>query len=270
MQYLDAAILGIVEGITEFLPVSSTGHLLVTQRLLGMPPSESSNAYAIVIQFGAILAVLRIYGERIGQLLDGLKGQSPEGKKLLGCVVVAFLPAAVIGKLFADTIERYLFGPIPIVVAWIVGGLVLLVWSKAREKKAGGLPLEALHWRAALAIGVCQCLAMWPGTSRSLVTIIVGVTVGLTLQASVEFSFLLGVVTLSAASIYSGWKHFDSLAELGLGQLALGLIVSFLSSYAAVKWMLDWINSHGLGVFGYWRLFAGFFVGYLVVVGYFS
>lgn len=267
MHFLDAVVLGIVEGITEFLPVSSTGHLLVTQRLLGIPQSESSNAFAIVIQFGAILAVLRIYGNRLHQLIEGLKGNSIQGRRLFWCVMMAFLPAAVIGKLFNEDIERHLFGPVPIVVAWIVGGFAILLWSKFYDPQKSGQPIEALHWRAALFIGLCQCLAMWPGTSRSLVTILAGVAIGLTLTASVEFSFLLGVVTLSAASVYSGLKHYQSLAALGIEPLLLGLFVSFISSYLAVKWMLDWINSRGLVIFGYWRIVAGVIVGSMVLTG---
>jgi undecaprenyl-diphosphatase len=266
MHTLDAVILGIVEGITEFLPVSSTGHLLVAERMLGIPQSEAADAYAIVIQLGAILAVLRIYGKRLSQLLAGLVGSSVEGRKLLICVIVAFLPAAVIGKLFDDTIESYLFGPIPIVIAWMVGGFVILWWSRRYGTRQQGHAVEALHWRAALAIGLFQCLALWPGTSRSLVTILGGVAVGLSLPASVEFSFMLGVLTLSAASVYSGLKHFHSLAHLGAMPLVVGMVASFASAYFAVKWMIDWINSQGLALFGYWRIAAAMLVGYLVVI----
>jgi undecaprenyl-diphosphatase len=267
MTILDAVILGIVEGITEFLPVSSTGHLLVAQRLLGIPSSEAANSYAIVIQLGAILAVLRLYGSRMSQVIAGLKGDSEDGKRLLQCLIVAFLPAAVAGLTLDDLIEQYLFGPTPIVIAWIVGGFVILWWSKRHGRQVEGRALEALHWRAALGIGLIQCVAMWPGTSRSFMTILGGVAVGLSLAAAVEFSFLLGVLTLGAASCYSGLKHFSSLDELGFGVLAVGTLASFVSAYVAVKWMVSWINRRGLAVFGYWRILAGLFVGYLISIG---
>ena len=268
MTFLDAVILGIVEGITEFLPVSSTGHLLVTQRLLGIPESEAANSFAIVIQLGAILAVMRLSGKRISKIVDGIRGRSEEGRRLLQCLIVAFMPAAVVGLALDDLIESYLFGPIPIVVAWIVGGIVILWWSRTYGKREGGRELEALHWRAALAIGALQCIAMWPGTSRSFITILAGVGVGLSLSAAVEFSFLLGVVTLGAASCYSGLKHWSSLDDLGFGLLAVGTIASFLSAYVAVLWMVDWIKRRGMAVFGYWRIAAGLFVGYLVSIGW--
>ena len=268
MTFLDAVILGIVEGITEFLPVSSTGHLLVTQRLLGIPESEAANSFAIVIQLGAILAVMRLSGARISKIVEGLRGRSEEGLRLLQCMIVAFMPAAVIGLLFDDVIESYLFGPKPIVAAWIVGGVVILWWSKTYGKREGGRELEALHWRAALAIGILQCIAMWPGTSRSFITILAGVGVGLSLSAAVEFSFLLGVITLGAASCYSGLKHWSSLDDLGFGLLAVGTIASFISAYFAVLWMVEWIKRRGMAVFGYWRIAAGLSVGYLISVGW--
>lgn len=268
MTTLDAIVLGIVEGITEFLPVSSTGHLLVTQRLLGIPESEAANSFAIVIQIGAILAVLRLYGNRLSQVVAGLRGENPEGRRLLECLIVAFVPAAVVGLLFDDMIEAYLFGPLPIVAAWIVGGFVILWWSKTHGKREGGQDLAALHWRAALGIGLIQCVAMWPGTSRSFMTILGGVAVGLSLPAAVEFSFLLGVVTLGAASCYSGLKHWSSLGELGAVPLLVGIVASFVSAYVAVRWMVDWISRRGMSVFGYWRIAAGLLVGYLVAIGW--
>lgn len=264
MNYLDAVILGIVEGITEFLPVSSTGHLLVAQRMLGVGGTKAANAYAIVIQIGAILAVLRIYGDRLSQVIAGLQGKSAEGKNLLICLIAAFVPAALAGLTLDDWIEEILFGPYPIVAAWIVGGIFILWWSRKDRTKQKGQPLTALHWRAALGIGLFQCLALWPGTSRSLVTILGGVAVGLCLKAAVEFSFLLGVVTLSAASIYSGLKNFDSISQdVGAGLLFVGTAASFVSAYIAVKWMVDWINKHGMAIFGYWRILAGVVVAYL-------
>lgn len=269
MDYFQALILGLVEGITEFLPVSSTGHLLVVQRMLGVGGTEAANSYAIVIQIGAILAVLKIFGHRVAQVVEGLKGNNPEGLNLLRCLITAFIPAAIAGLTLDDKIEEVLFGPVPIVIAWLVGGFFILWWSRKDRTAQKGQPLTALHWRAALAIGLFQCLALWPGTSRSLVTILGGVAVGLTLQAAVEFSFLLGVVTLSAAAGYSGLKHWESIAQdLGPGVVVVGTLASLVSAYIAVKWMVDWINKKGMAVFGYWRIVAGTVVGYLVWSGW--
>ena len=268
MSIFDAIILGIVEGITEFLPVSSTGHLVVAQRMLGIPGTEATNAFNIVIQVGAILAVLRLYSGRVAEVLEGLRGRNDTGKNLLACMLVAFFPAAVAGLALNDYIDSKLMGSLPVVAAWIIGGFVILWWSRSHGQKQGGRPVEALHWRAALGIGLFQCLALWPGTSRSFVTIMGGVAVGLSLAAAVEFSFLLGVITLCAAAGYSGLKHIHSLSQLGFGLVVVGTLASAVSAYVAVKWMVDWIKSRGLSIFGYWRIAAGLLVGYLVAIGW--
>ena len=268
MSIFDAIVLGIVEGITEFLPVSSTGHLVVAQRMLGIPGTEATNAFNIVIQVGAILAVLRLYSSRVAEVLEGLAGRNETGKNLLACLLVAFFPAAVAGLTLDDYIESKLMGSLPVVGAWIVGGFIILWWSRTHGQKQGGRGVEALHWRAALGIGLFQCLALWPGTSRSFVTILGGVAVGLSLSAAVEFSFLLGVVTLTAAAGYSGLKHIHSLSQLGFGLVVVGTLASALSAYLAVRWMVDWIKSKGLAIFGYWRIAAGLLVGYLVAIGW--
>lgn len=268
MSIWDALLLGLVEGITEFLPVSSTGHLIVAQRMLGISASKAANSYNIVIQIGAILAVLRLYGSRLHEVIEGLRGRSELGRRLLVCLLVAFGPAVIVGLTLEETIDAYLFGPIPVVAAWIVGGVVILWWSGKQGTRAAGQPLEAIQWKAALGIGLIQCLAMWPGTSRSFMTIMGGVAVGLSLPAAVEFSFLLGVLTLGAASCYSGLKNMSSLSELGLDVVLVGIAASFVSAYLAVRWMVDWINRRGLAVFGYWRIAAGILVGGLVAAGW--
>lgn len=267
MELWHALVLGIVEGLTEYLPVSSTGHLLVTQRLLGIPESEAANAYAIVIQAGAIAAVLGLYRERVGTVILGVVGKHPEGAKLARNLVVGFLPAAVLGVLFDEAIEQYLFGPWPVVVAWAVGGVLILFIAKKIQARQG-LSLEALTWRAALLVGTIQCCAMWPGMSRSLSTILGGLLAGLGLTAAVEFSFLLGLVTLGAATAY---KLLDSgsvlMAEYGVLQLALGFLAAWVSATLAVKWMVGWLTRHGMAVFGWWRLGAAALVALLLVTG---
>ena len=206
MEWFQALILGIVEGLTEYLPVSSTGHLLLAQRWMGIPQDEAANAYAIAIQAGAIVAVLGLYRARVGQILRGLAGKDEDGRKLALAIVVAFVPAAVVGLLFDEKIEELLFGLPPICLAWLVGGLAILAVSFWRRRRGAegdqGDELLSLTLRGALLIGLIQCIAMWPGTSRSLVTIVGGLMVGLRMAAAVEFSFLLGLVTLGAATAY--------------------------------------------------------------------
>ena len=255
MLFWQAIVLGIVEGVTEFLPVSSTGHLLVVQRLLGIPADSAANAYAIVIQGGAIAAVLVLYRERLLQMARGLLGRDQPGLRLAIALAVAFLPAAVAGLAFDDLIESYLFGPLPVAIAWAVGGLAMLVISP--RLAPGGAPLDNVPLRAAFLIGVCQCAALWPGVSRSLATILGGVAVGLSLTAAVEFSFLLGLLTLGAATAY---KSLDSgevmLQAYGPGVLAAGFLAAWISAMASVSWMVGWLQQRGIAVFGWWRLAA--------------
>lgn len=267
MELWQALILGLVEGLTEYLPVSSTGHLLVTQRLLGIPGSEAANAYAIVIQGGAIVAVLGLYRQRLVQMFRGISGREPVGANVALALAVAFLPAAVLGLAFDDAIEEILFGPWPIVIAWAVGGALLLIFSKRLERRQG-LELDVLTWRAALLVGCMQCLALWPGVSRSLATIVGGLAAGLSLVAAVEFSFLLGVLTLGAATAY---KLLDSgavmLETYGLLELGIGFVMAWLSAVVSVKWMIAWLNRRGLGIFGWWRLGAAAIVTLLLLTG---
>ena len=255
MDLLQALILGLVEGVTEYLPVSSTGHLLITQRLLGIEASETANAYAIAIQAGAILAVLGLYRQRVGQMLAGLAGRDSAGLNLTLCVVAAFLPAAVIGILFDKRIEAVLFGVKPIIIAWVAGALVILALSRWIKQHRDGRALEQLQWQHAVIIGLLQCIAMWPGTSRSLVTILGGLAVGLSMSAAVEFSFLLGLLTLTAATAYKSLK-MGMIEAYGWTAVLAGFAAAALSAFASVKWMVGWLNRHGLAVFAWWRLAA--------------
>lgn len=257
MNIFESMLLGLVEGLTEYLPVSSTGHLLVTQHLLGTGGDEAGNAYAVIIQAGAILAVLGLYRERVQRAVMGVLGKDPEGRDFARDLIVAFLPAVVIGGLFNKAIERVLFGLWPVAIAWIVGGAAIL-GARNWLNRPGGEPLESLGWRRALVVGVMQCLAMWPGTSRSLCTIVGGRLMGLALPAAVEFSFLLGVMTLGAATALKLVTNGKMLvASYGLLNLGLGLAVAWLAAVVSVKWMVGWLQTHGMGVFGWWRLGAG-------------
>lgn len=257
MEWWQSIILGLVEGITEYLPVSSTGHLLIAQRLMGIEESEVANAFAIAIQAGAIVAVLGLYRQRVTTMFQGLVGRSPEGLRLAICVLVAFLPAAVVGALFDNAIEARLFGVKPVIAAWVVGGVLILALTGWIRRHRDGRGLELLGWQGALLIGFAQCIAMWPGTSRSLVTILGGLAVGLSMSAAVEFAFLLGLLTLTAATAYKGVKLGDSMvAAYGWPVLLAGFAAAWLSAALAVKWMVAWLNRHGLALFAWWRFAA--------------
>ena len=264
MDNFQAFILGLVEGITEYLPVSSTGHLLLAQRLLGIPSSTASDAFAISIQGGAILAVLGLYRVRVASMIRGLLGQDQTGKRLALNLIAAFIPAAVLGLLLEKIIKKYLFageawGLWPVVAAWLVGGIAILVVSWWRKRKGDsprtGLSLDQLTLRMAVIVGVAQCLAMWPGVSRSLITIVGGVMVGLSLPAAVELSFLLGVITLSAATAKDAWDNgAEMLAAYGPVPLAIGFFAAWVSAVLAVRWMVGYLNRHGMEIFGWYRV----------------
>jgi undecaprenyl-diphosphatase len=247
-----AVVLGLVEGLTEYLPISSTGHLTVVERLLGVR-GAAADAYVIVIQAGAILAVLVLYRARVGAMVAGLRGRDEAGRRLLGALAVAFVPAALVGFAFGDTIKERLFGVGPVAVAWAVGGVVILVAT--RRLRRDGLALDSLGYRAAAIIGCAQVAALWPGVSRSLVTILAGLVVGLSLPAAVEFSFLLGLVTLGAATGYEALKQGrDIVHTYGLLTPAIGFLVAFVAAMAAVRWMVTYLERGSLAVFGYYRV----------------
>ena len=250
----EAILLGIVEGLTEYLPVSSTGHLLVVGDLLGFGngvSQDAADAYYVTIQLGAILAVLFLYRSRVAAMSQGLIGRDTEGRAVLGSLLLSFLPAACVGVVFGDAIKQALFGPVPVTVAWAVGGLLLVVW----KPRQGGLDLHRLTVGKSVVIGVAQCVAMWPGVSRSLMALVAGLAVGLTLSAAVEFSFLLGVVTLSAATALDLVRHGDEIvSRFGVVTPLLGGFVAFVTAVVAVKWMVGYLARRSLVVFGWYRL----------------
>lgn len=299
MTPFDAWILGMVEGITEYLPVSSTGHLIITSWLLGLDKTaeqrDAVGDFEIIIQGGAILAVLGLYRARIGQMVRGtvsrlgVGGLGPTdrmqaGWKIARNVVIAFLPAAAVGFLAKDVVKAHLFNPASVVGALIVGGLVMLAiapWQSRRlaaDRDAAlraattasvtgsggdftGAALARMNAMQALFIGVLQCLALWPGTSRSFVTILAGLLVGLGGVAAAEFSFLLGLVTLTAASGYSVLKIVKAhrvdefLVQIG-GWLPLicGLAVAWASAALSIDFLVRYLGRHTLALFGWWRL----------------
>jgi undecaprenyl-diphosphatase len=274
-----AAVLGLVEGLTEYLPISSTGHLLVASDLMGLGTTEAdraaANTYAIAIQFGAILAVAGLFWKRFRDMLLGLVGRSPEGRHLLVILIVAFAPAAVLGFLFDDKIEELLFSPWPIIAAWFVGGLLILGLERAGKIPHKGDPADAgrdrlleISVRQAAVIGLAQCIAMWPGTSRSLMAILGALLVGVSMHAAVEFSFLLGFVTLTAASGYSVLTDGGELVDqFGLLDPLIGLVFAFISAVLAIKWMIGYLERHSLAIFGWYRIIASGLTAGLVIAG---
>lgn len=286
-----AFLLGIIEGITEYLPVSSTGHLLVAQHLMGVGTASdldkaAADAFAICIQGGAILAVAGLYWKRVMKMLLGVLGRDPEGLKLAILLIVGFLPAAVLGLLLNDWIEAKLFGMWPIIFAWITGGIGILLVAKRRKKSptepGSGMDLFEMTWKMALTIGFLQCVAMWPGTSRSLMTIVGGLLVGLSLKSAVEYSFLLGVLTLSAATFKKAvWKieGFDDTYDVwgggarlmwdsyGALSLTIGVVAATVSAALAVKWLVTFLQQRGMAPFGWYRIAIGVVIGGLVLSG---
>lgn len=250
----EAILLGLVEGLTEFLPVSSTGHLLFVNELIGLGQGEAgtvADTYAVAIQFGAILAVLWLYRARFGSMIGGLVGRDRPGRDLLVNLVAAFVPAALVGVVLGDAIKETLFGPVPIVIAWAIGGVLLVVWAP----RAGTMALESMPVRIAALVGLAQVVAMWPGVSRSLATLLAGLLLGLSLEAAVEFAFLLGVVTLTAAAGLDLVKHGSELIDVfGVAAPVTGLVVAFISAVVAIKWMVGYLTSHSLRAFGWYRL----------------
>jgi undecaprenyl-diphosphatase len=255
----DAIILGVVEGLTEYLPVSSTGHLLVTNRILDIGQTDktrdAADSYVVVIQAGAILAVLALYRKRVVGVLGGVVGRDPAGRRLFVALVLAFLPAGILALALENPIKDNLFGTGPVVAAWIVGGVAILAWTRWRGRPEGRIPLDGITPRIALLIGVAQILALWPGTSRSLVTILAALALGLSLPAAVEFSFLLGLVTLGAATAFEFLKNGNEIVDtFGAKPVVIGLVFALISALVAVKWMVTYLQRHDLDVFGWYRI----------------
>ena len=281
MTIVDAIVLGIVEGITEFLPVSSTGHLILTAWLLGLgdTPDEKAavDAFNVVIQGGAILAVAGLYWPRVRGMILGLLGRDANGLALFLKLLVAFLPAAILGPLLDDAIEERLFHPGPVLSALALGGILLIAlkpWQERilRGERDGAPPrrgIDALSFRDCLLIGLLQCVAMWPGTSRSMMTIVGGLLVGLSPVAAAEFSFLLGLPTLGGACVYTLLKEFNAHGTATVDVLggplpvAVGIATATIAAAFAVKWLVGFLGKNSMALFGWWRiaLAAGLGIG---------
>ncbi|MCK9394464.1 MAG: undecaprenyl-diphosphate phosphatase [Methylobacter sp.] len=255
---LKTIILGIVEGLTEFLPISSTGHLILVGDLLSFN-DDKGKLFEVVIQVGAILAVCWEYRAKIAAVIIGLPNRKQAQKFTLN-LMIAFMPLAILGLLFGKYIKAVLFKPIPVALAFIVGAFVI-IWAEKREHKIRILEVEDLNPLDALKLGIAQAFALIPGTSRSGSTIIGGLLFGLSRKAATEFSFFLAIPTLIAASIYDVYKHRD-LLELATDApyFAAGLIAAFLSALLAIKALLRYISHHDFIVFAWYRIAFGLIV----------
>lgn len=283
-----AIVLGIVEGVTEYLPISSTGHLILAAHFMGLAKNpqlkNAVDAFAIVIQGGAILAVLGLYWPRVLQMIRGLLGKDPAGLRLVVALVCAFLPAAIIGKLFDKHIEAALFFAGPVIAAMILGGAYMLIVDEWRRGRFGlnagpGVPemdVTDVTPRQAVAIGLLQCIAMWPGTSRSMMTITGGMFMGLRPKQAAEFSFLLGLPTLTAATLYKLYKNYAESKQAGVPNLfetlggvtcLVGIAAAAISAALAIKWLVGFLNKHGLAPFGWYRILLGLVLFGLSIAG---
>lgn len=267
---LKALIMGIVEGLTEFLPISSTGHLILAGSLLNFAgpafPKEKVDVFEIVIQAGAILAVCWEYRARIASVLCGLTSDR-KAQRLVINLIIAFVPAAVLGFLFSKKIKAVLFAPLPVAIAFIVGGLIIL-WVERRHRHRQGYcfaridSVDDMTPLDAFKVGCAQAFALIPGTSRSGATIIGGMMFGLSRKAATEFSFFLAIPTLFAATFYSLYKERALLSAADVPLFTIGTVAAFISAFLCVRWLLRYISSHDFTAFAWYRILFG-----LVILG---
>ena len=263
---LKAAIMGVVEGLTEFLPISSTGHLILAGSLLNFT-GDMVKVFEIAIQTGAMLAVVWEYRQRLGDTVAGITSQAKAQRFALN-VAVAFLPAVVFGLALGSIIKQHLFAPVPVALAFIVGG-VLILWIEARHKRLyGAMDLQGSR-RArmetvddmtvadALKVGLLQCLALVPGTSRSGATIMGALVLGFSRKAAAEFSFFLGIPTLMGAGAYSVWKQRDVLSLQDVPVFAVGTVMAFFSALLCIRWLIRYVSTHDFTVFAWYRIVFG-------------
>jgi undecaprenyl-diphosphatase len=255
---IKAAILGVVEGLTEFLPISSTGHLILVGSLLGWH-DDKAKVFEIAIQTGAMAAVVWYYRRKILSVIAGLAGD-PAARRFALNVFIAFLPAAILGVLFAKHIKQVLFKPVPVAAAFVVGGFIIL-WVEARQRRRNTAPrvssIDELTALDALKLGFAQAFALIPGTSRSGATIIGGMLFGLSRAAATEFSFFLAIPTLVGAGVYDTWKYRALLGADDLPLFAVGLITAFLSALACVHWLIRYVSRHDFVPFAWYRIGFG-------------
>jgi undecaprenyl-diphosphatase len=260
MLLLKAAVMGVVEGLTEFLPISSTGHLILAGALLGFD-DDKAKVFDIAIQTGAILAVIIVYWQKISSTVRALP-RSADAQRFALNVFIAFVPAVILGLLFGKAIKANLFTPEVVATSFIIGGFIIL-WAERRQASAVRIgEVEDMRWQDALKVGLVQCLAMIPGTSRSGATIIGGMLLGMSRKAATDFSFYLAIPTLIGAGAYSLYKDRSLLSMADAPMFAVGLVFSFLSAWVCVRWLLKFISTNSFEVFAWYRIVFG-----LVVLG---
>jgi undecaprenyl-diphosphatase len=260
MLLLKAAVMGVVEGLTEFLPISSTGHLILAGALLGFD-DDKAKVFDIAIQTGAILAVIIVYWQKISSTVQALP-HSADAQRFALNVFIAFVPAVILGLMFGKAIKANLFTPEVVATSFIIGGFIIL-WAERRQASAVRIgEVEDMRWQDALKVGLVQCLAMIPGTSRSGATIIGGMLLGMSRKAATDFSFYLAIPTLIGAGAYSLYKDRALLSMADAPMFAVGLVFSFLSAWVCVRWLLKFISTNSFEVFAWYRIVFG-----LVVLG---
>ena len=258
---IKAAVMGVVEGLTEFLPISSTGHLILAGALLGFD-DDKAKVFDIAIQTGAILAVILVYWQKIRDTVVALPTQKQAQQFALN-VLIAFVPAVLLGLLFGKAIKAHLFTPVVVASTFIIGGFIIL-WAEKRQANAATAPriqdVDDMNWKDALKVGLVQCLAMVPGTSRSGATIIGGMLLGLSRKAATDFSFYLAIPTLIGAGAYSLYKESGLLSMADLPMFGVGLLFSFISAWLCVRWLLRFISTHNFNGFAWYRIVFGIVV----------
>jgi len=266
---IKAALMGIVEGLTEFLPISSTGHLILAGSLLRFT-GETAKVFEVAIQTGAMLAVIWEYRQRLLGTVTGL-GRDPVAQRFARNVLIAFIPAVLLGLAFGGLVKEHLFRPVPVALAFIVGGLIIL-WVERRHHRAYGErdlqgsrlarveTVDDMTALDALKVGLVQCLALVPGTSRSGATIIGAMLFGFSRKAATEFSFYLGIPTLMGAGAYSVWKQRQLLSAADLPMFAVGLVFAFFSAWLCIRWLIRYVSTHDFTVFAWYRIVFGLIV----------
>ncbi|MFA5171396.1 MAG: undecaprenyl-diphosphate phosphatase [Sulfuriferula sp.] len=256
---LKALILGLVEGLTEFLPISSTGHLIIMGNLLGGFSDARGKVFEIVIQLGAILAVVWEFRAKLGVVTRGLVTRDPTAWRFASNVLVAFMPAVVLGLLFHDVIKTYLFNPYTVAMALIVGGVIIL-WVEKRAFTPRVHTIEEMSWQDALKVGFAQSVAMFPGVSRSGATIIGGMMFGMNRSAATAFSFFLAIPTMFAATVYDLYKNWALLSVNDVPLFVIGFVAAFISAYLAVAALLKFVSNHTFVGFAWYRIIFGILV----------
>ena len=262
MSLIEAIILGLVEGITEFLPISSTGHLILTQSLLGLH-GPAIEALLIIIQGPAILAVCWEFRQKLLHVAFSLH-REPASRRFVLNLLIVFLPVAILAKLFGDDIKAVLFKPVPVAIALVIGGLVIL-WAERRKHSERIQEVDQLKPVDALKLGAFQALALFPGTSRSGATIIGGLLCGLSRRTAAEFSFFVAIPVLLAATVYESWKERAVIAQIEATPFIVSCVVSFVSALLAVKFLIRFVSRHSFSAFAWYRIIFG---GIILVTAY--